>query len=752
MAIIDNLRWVIGADSREFRREMDRAQRSVRGGTNDMSRQFNQLGRQLRTMRNLVLGLVGVGGFGALINEVTKTTDEIGKLSQSTGIATETLSTLRFVASQSGTSLDTIVSSLTRLTRNMDSARRGTGEAAEAFDLLDINVTDAAGNLRDSEDVLLDIADSFAQLEDGAQKSALAVQLFGRQGTELIPFLNQGRDGIEALQQRARELGLEISTDTALAAAEFQDNLDELQSSVRGLAESIIGDALPALNQYTKTVRFAYEESGALTAAWVALGGLGEAVFGRTLQQEINSAARAVQRLEEEQQKWQDLLERQAESRWARFVYQDANVLLERNAERLREARAELERLQAQQERQAEGERRRQEQRRQQQEQEAAARRRATEALREQQEARRAAERAEAEAQARQQRGEQVIRNLEREIELFGQVSQVEQTRWEIARGQYADLSAAQQRRILDLAAEQDALREAAEAEAQANAEKQAYEQTMERLAEQVMRRTRTEQELLNQEIDQLNQLLREGRIDLETYGRAMDDVRERMAAMGDQADDTGDEVSEFARQAARNAQDAFANFLFDPFDGGIKGMVAGFADAMRRMLAEALAAQAIQAALSAFGGGAAFGFNQGGEVQGFADGGQVHGPGTTTSDSIPARLSRGEFVQPADSASYYGMDAMEAMRQRRLPREAVRGLLRGAAGLQAYRPKAPRFADGGAVGGQDEGGSGQAPGVRIVNVVDPSMMEDYMTSSAGERVVVNTIRRNAGAIRQALG
>ena len=752
MAIVDNLRWVIGADSKQFRKEMDRAQKSVRGGTRSMSREFDRMGRGLRSMRNLVLGLVGVGGFGALVNEVTKTADEIGKLSESTGIATERLSTLRFAAGQSGTSLDSVANSIRRIATRMERARDGTGSAAETFDLLNISVTDTNGNLRASEEVLLDVADRFSELEDGSTKTAAAVELFGRRGLELIPFLNQGREGIEALETRARELGLEITGETAMAAAQFRDNLDELQSSMRGLAESIIGDMLPALNEYTNVVRFAYEESGALTAAWVALGGLGEAVFGQSLTQEIDSARRAVAKLTEQQQIWQTHLEEQREAGGPGFFGPDFEGALNRTTRQLEEAQAELDKLEAQQERQQEAERRRFEQRRRQQQEEAEQRRRATEALQEQRRAQQEAQRAEQAAQARQQRGQQVIDNLRREIDLFGEVTRVETARWEIAQGQYADLSAAQQRRILELAAEQDALQQAAEAESRARAEKEAHEQQMQRLAEQVMRRTRTEQELLNQEIDQLNQLLREGRIDLETYGRAMDDVRERMAAMGDQADDTGDEVSEFARQAARNAQDAFANFLFDPFDGGIKGMVAGFADAMRRMLAEALAAQAIQAALSAFGGGAAFGFNQGGEVQGFADGGQVHGPGTTTSDSIPARLSRGEFVQPADSASYYGMDAMEAMRQRRLPREAVRGLLRGAAGLQAYRPKAPRFADGGAVGGQDEGGSGQAPGVRIVNVVDPSMMEDYMTSSAGERVVVNTIRRNAGAIRQALG
>jgi hypothetical protein len=68
----------------------------------------------------------------------------------------------------------------------------------------------------------------------------------------------------------------------------------------------------------------------------------------------------------------------------------------------------------------------------------------------------------------------------------------------------------------------------------------------------------------------------------------------------------------------------------------------------------------------------------QGPAAPGHKTGGPIVGPGTATSDSILARLSNGEFVQPAAAVDYYGQDFMEAIRRRRIPREVLPGFARG--------------------------------------------------------------------------
>ena len=102
----------------------------------------------------------------------------------------------------------------------------------------------------------------------------------------------------------------------------------------------------------------------------------------------------------------------------------------------------------------------------------------------------------------------------------------------------------------------------------------------------------RTAQEQYNDEIERYGQLLKAGAIDQETFNRAVDASKDRLKKAAEQANDSNKMMENFAESAAQNIQSAFADFLFDPFDGGIKGMVSSFADALRRMAAEALASQ----------------------------------------------------------------------------------------------------------------------------------------------------------------
>ena len=78
-----------------------------------------------------------------------------------------------------------------------------------------------------------------------------------------------------------------------------------------------------------------------------------------------------------------------------------------------------------------------------------------------------------------------------------------------------------------------------------------------------------------------LIQNLRNFNASMQAYEDAIDLMEEQQRIM-----------EQFSKQAARNIQDAFADFLFDPFEDGVKGMVKGFLDALRRMLANLLAFQ----------------------------------------------------------------------------------------------------------------------------------------------------------------
>lgn len=191
----------------------------------------------------------------ASVQSAIDTGDQLNKLSQKTGIAVESLSTLAYAGDLSGVSIDALASGIKKLSVNMaEASTSATGKAAEAFKALGVEVKGIDGALRASDDVLGDIADSFANMKDGAGKTALAVALFGKAGADLIPLLNNGRKGLAEFKEEAEKLGLVMSGKTAKAAEEFNDNMRKLALSASALGKSIATDLLAPMAEYTRLV------------------------------------------------------------------------------------------------------------------------------------------------------------------------------------------------------------------------------------------------------------------------------------------------------------------------------------------------------------------------------------------------------------------------------------------------------------------------------------------------------------------
>lgn len=205
--------------------------------------------------------------FAAMASNTLENGDKLAKMSQSTGVAVETLSRLGYAADLSGVSLDDLGKASAKLSKTMADAARGGKMQQEAFNKLGISVKNTDGTLRSSEDVMLDIADKFADMEDGATKSALAMEYFGKSGVSMIPFLNMGRDGIKELTDEADALGVTISTQTAKQAEMFNDNLSRLKGAAQGLVNVFVERALPMLVALTDRFVKGAKEGGAFNAA-----------------------------------------------------------------------------------------------------------------------------------------------------------------------------------------------------------------------------------------------------------------------------------------------------------------------------------------------------------------------------------------------------------------------------------------------------------------------------------------------------
>lgn len=225
--VVGSLRVVLGLDSAQFQDGVKKVQSTV----DRMAAQMRRIGT--------VVSAYGAGVALAVRGQIDAA-DELGKAAQKFGVPIRQLSTLEYAADLAGVSLETLGTSLGALSKNMV-------KSGQKFEKLGIQVRDSEGNLRATDEVLFDVADALAALPDGAEKTALAMELLGKSGKDLIPLLNQGGAAIRSFQEEARAIGLEISPETAAAAEKFNDNLSRLQATLTGFARTVAASLAPIL-------------------------------------------------------------------------------------------------------------------------------------------------------------------------------------------------------------------------------------------------------------------------------------------------------------------------------------------------------------------------------------------------------------------------------------------------------------------------------------------------------------------------
>ena len=186
-----------------------------------------------------------VGGLAALVGKTIEAGDKFNDLSQRTGVSVESLARFNKAAATSGTDIDSVAKSLNKLNLGMvDAATTGKGPASDALNSLGISATDASGKLKNADQVMLEIADAFSKMQDGPRKSALAFDLLGKSGTEMIPMLNEGGRAIESLS-------VKMTGAFAEKADEYNDKLAMLGGKIGALAAGITVALLPALDAVT---------------------------------------------------------------------------------------------------------------------------------------------------------------------------------------------------------------------------------------------------------------------------------------------------------------------------------------------------------------------------------------------------------------------------------------------------------------------------------------------------------------------
>lgn len=216
--------------------------------------------------------IAGIGyGLAQLILPVAETGEELNKLAQKTGVSVEALSALKYAAELSDVTTEGLTKGLKHLSTALFDTKVKGDEGGAALKALGVAAMDSAGQIRPTEAVLLDLADKFTAMPDGAEKAALAVKLFGKEGLNMIPMLNQGREGLTGMMEEAKRLGLVMSEDAAQASEAFNDNLKRLHAVTEGLQRQIGAAVIPVLADLTERMFLAKTETGSFSNELLAI-------------------------------------------------------------------------------------------------------------------------------------------------------------------------------------------------------------------------------------------------------------------------------------------------------------------------------------------------------------------------------------------------------------------------------------------------------------------------------------------------
>ena len=219
-----------------LQQDMEKAKNTVAGAMQSIQKSAS--------MAATALGAIGVGlsvaAFSGWIRSAIDAADETNKMAQKIGVAVKDVAGLQLAFRQAGIEGGALQTSMSKLSVAIANGN-------DALVAMNINTRNTDGTLKSTRQVLGEVADKFASYEDGASKTALAVQLFGKAGADLIPLLNAGADSLDQFDEMARKLGLTLTDETAARAEKFNDTLDLMGQGFKGIAMQVAADMLPTL-------------------------------------------------------------------------------------------------------------------------------------------------------------------------------------------------------------------------------------------------------------------------------------------------------------------------------------------------------------------------------------------------------------------------------------------------------------------------------------------------------------------------
>lgn len=267
-----NLAAKISLDDGKFNEGIARAEKAGKGLGSSLENTFGKIASAAKALAAGVAIKKVADTIIGLANATAEAGDRIDKQSQVLGMSRKAYQEWDYILGQNGASIDAMGVSMKTLNNLILESQEGSKEAKNAFAKLGLGIHEIE-NLN-PEDQFEAVVRAFQAMPAGAKKSALAVQIFGRNGMDLLPLLNQSATSIDELRQRAQELGIIMSDDAVDASVKYGDTLDDLKRTFNALKYSVGAQLLPALTngvervaQFTSRLMGAFNENG-IEGAW----------------------------------------------------------------------------------------------------------------------------------------------------------------------------------------------------------------------------------------------------------------------------------------------------------------------------------------------------------------------------------------------------------------------------------------------------------------------------------------------------